>query len=350
MHCLIFGYGYMGKIRCQVLRRRPEITSITVVDPELASAPPELEGIFLPKGEPVPWDKTDVAFICTPNNVTAGLCAEALRRCGRVFCEKPPGRNWEEFQQISDAAQTAPGHTLVFGFNHRLHPSIQAAKALVGPGGLGQILYVKGTYGKSGGLRYRESLRNKVEISGGGILLDQGIHMLDLFSLFAGPLEVVDTVLTDSFWDCGVEDNAFVLLRSREGGIPAFLHSSATLWKHTFRLEIGCRDGYLTATGLLSQTGSYGREQLVIGRRQFEDEAMALGNPREEIVHFDRDDSWDKEVQEFLLAAAEGRPATHGTLEEARRVMEIIRDVYAKSGVSFFGAGIDPGTANREAH
>jgi predicted dehydrogenase len=193
---------------------------------------------------------------------------------------------------------------------------------------LGDILYIKGTYGKSGGVRYRENWRNNRLIAGGGILLDQGIHMLDLFQMFLGPLSVVDVVLTDGFWNCEVEDNAFVLLRS-EQGVPAFLHSSATMWKHTFRLEIGCRDGYLVASGLLSQTGSYGREQLVIGRRQFEDEALALGNPREEIVYFDRDESWEKEVDEFIAALKEGRQATHGTLEEARRAMQIIRDVYA---------------------
>lgn len=151
--------------------------------------------------------------------------------------------------------------------------------------------------------------------------------MLDLCQLFLGPLSVVQAVLADAFWGCEVEDNAFVLLQS-EQGTPAFVHSSATLWKHTFRLELGCERGYLTATGLLSQTGSYGREQLVIGKRQFEDEAMALGNPREEIVHFDRDDSWDQEVREFLAAIREGRPATHGTLDEARRVMALIRDAY----------------------
>ena len=131
-----------------------------------------------------------------------------------------------------------------------------------------------------------------------------------------------------------MEDNAFVLLRSGQGA-PVFLHSSSTLWKHTFRLEIGCRDGYLVASGLLSRTGSYGREQLVIGKRQFEDEALALGNPREEIIQFDRDESWDREVNEFLAAVKEGRPPTHGTLEDARRVMELIRDVYALERHSF---------------
>ena len=328
MNCLVFGYGYMGKIRVESLRKNPLVRRITVVDPALDPASTaELNGSLLAHGAPVPWNEVDAVFVCTPNNVTAELCVEALRRCRNVFCEKPPGRNWEDFSRIAAAAAEVPDPTLVFGFNHRLHPSVQSAKALLEEGSLGEILYLKGTYGKSGGGRYRESWRNKAELSGGGILLDQGIHMLDLFQFFAGPLNVVDAVLTDSFWQCGVEDNAFVLLKS-ERGIPVFLHSSATLWKHTFRIEVGCRDGYLIASGFLSKTGSYGREQLVIGKRQFEDEALALGNPREEIIHFDRDESWDREVSEFIAAIQEGRPATHGLLEDARQVMRLVQSVY----------------------
>lgn len=328
--CLIFGYGYMGNIRYATLRARPDVERILVVDPALDSTSSGLGEALLPAGQDIPWDQIDAVFVCTPNHVTADLCAEALRRCGRVFCEKPPGRDWEDFCRIEDAAASVPGHLLVFGFNHRFHPAVEAARSLIGQGGLGNILYIKGTYGKSGGIRYRENWRTKPHLAGGGILLDQGIHMLDLFQLFLGPLHPVHAVLRDAFWGCGIEDNAFVLLQS-EQGVPAFLHSSATFWKHTFRLEVTCHDGYLTATGLLSKTGSYGREQLVIGKRQFEDEALALGNPREEIVHFDQDTSWDREVNEFLTAIHEGRRASHGSLEEARRVMQMIRDVYAMS-------------------
>lgn len=327
MNVLLFGYGYMGKIRYQVLRKHPAVRKITIIDPALDPVKEGLEGILLPQGAEVPWDEVDAVFVCTPNYVTAQLCVEGLLRCGRVFCEKPAGRNWDDFCRIAEAAAQVPDHTLVFGFNHRLHPSVQAAKAFVGDGGLGEILYLKGTYGKSGGIRYRQNWRSDITLAGGGILLDQGTHMLDLFHFFLGPLTVVESVLSHAFWSLGGEDNAFVLLQT-EQGTPAFLHSSATLWKHTFRLEIGCRNGYLTASGLLSQTGSYGREQLVIGKRQFEDEALALGNPREEIIHFDRDDSWENEVQEFLTAVVEGRPATHGTLEDARRVMQVIHDAY----------------------
>lgn len=330
MRCLVFGYGYMGKIRYRILRSHPDVRDVKVVDPALDAEPSGLDGVLLPSTKPIPWEDFDAAFVCTPNDSTAELCVEALRRCRNVFCEKPPGRNWEDFSRIAETAAGVPDHTLVFGFNHRLHPSVRAARALIGEGGVGEVLYLKGTYGKSGGVRYRENWRNNRAISGGGILLDQGIHMLDLFHLFLGPLTVVDAVLADSFWGCGVEDNAFVLLRS-EQGVPAFLHSSATLWKHTFRLEIGCRDGYLVISGLLSQSASYGREQLVIGKRQFEDEALALGNPREEIIYFDRDDSWESEIHEFVAAVKERRAPRHGTTDEARRVMEIVRDVYALS-------------------
>lgn len=328
MNCLIFGYGYMGKIRYQILQKHPDVRSVKIVDPHVDASHAGLDGVLLPPRAEIPWGEIDATFVCTPNNVTADLCIEGLRHSGRVFCEKPPGRNWEEFCCIAEAAAAIPGHILVFGFNHRLHPSVQAARRLIGDGGLGDVLYIKGTYGKSGGVRYRENWRNNRLISGGGILLDQGVHMLDIFQFFIGRLTVVDAVLSDTFWHCGVEDNAFVLLRS-EKGVPAFLHSSATLWKHSFRIEIGCREGYLLASGFLSQTGSYGREQLVIGKRQFEDETLALGNPREEIIHFDRDESWEKEVNEFIAAVKEGRPPSHGTLEEARGVMEVIRDVYA---------------------
>ncbi|MFA5974920.1 MAG: Gfo/Idh/MocA family oxidoreductase [Elusimicrobiota bacterium] len=331
MKCIIFGYGYMGKIRYQVLRQHPQVESVKVWDPYLDRSKTNLGKDLLPADAPIPWSTIDAAFICTPNNVTSDLCVQALKNCRRVFCEKPPGRNFEEFCRIEEAAHAVPDHLLMFGFNHRLHPSVQAARTLIGEGGLGKVLYMKGTYGKSGGARYRESWRNQKEISGGGILLDQGIHMLDIFQTFLGPLTFVDAVLTDSFWRCGVEDNAFVLLRSRDD-VPAFLHSSATLWKHTFRFEIGCEKGYLVASGFLSQSGSYGREMLVIGKRQFEDEALALGNPREEIIHFDRDDSWEKEVSEFLAAAVETRTPAHGTLAEARHVMELIQNVYQRRG------------------
>lgn len=328
MKCLVLGYGYMGKIRYRVLKNEPSVSQVFVYDPHLCLEK-ELPAGEILKKDAIPWEDFDAVFVCTPNNVTAKLCMEALKKTGNVFCEKPPGRNYEELCAIAEAASARNDAILSFGFNHRLHPMVQTAKAMIGEGGLGRVLYLKGTYGKSGGKNYKGSWRNDIAVSGGGILLDQGIHMLDIFQLFVGPLQLIDSFCVDTFWKCNVEDNAFVLMRS-ENDVPVFLHSSATLWKHTFQFEIGCEKGYMKGQGLLSKTGSYGREELLIGRRQFEDEAQAVGNPREEVIYFDQDESWEKEVEEFLQAIREKRPARHGTLEEALRVMCLIRDVYRK--------------------
>jgi predicted dehydrogenase len=151
--------------------------------------------------------------------------------------------------------------------------------------------------------------------------------MLDLFRFFCGDFDEVMGMAVTSHWDIPVEDNAFVLLRNASGQM-AQLHSSATAWKHTFRLEIGLERGYLAITGLLSKTGSYGRETLLIGRRPQRGESAAVGNPREEMSYYDRDPSWELEVNHFVSCIREDRPVTQGTSLDALRVMEIVDRVY----------------------
>ena len=137
-------------------------------------------------------------------------------------------------------------------------------------------------------------------------------------------------MLATTFWRIPMEDNAFVFLRNNQGQM-AQLHSSATLWKHMFRLEIGLEQGYLIVQGLLSKTGSYGREHLTIGRRPSEDETVAVGNPREETVYFDRDLSWELQVKELFHCVQKDLPVTDSSSLDALRVMEIIDTVYRQA-------------------
>jgi predicted dehydrogenase len=153
--------------------------------------------------------------------------------------------------------------------------------------------------------------------------------MLDLFRLFGGEFQEVLGMRQTSYWDIPMEDNAFVLLRNREGQM-AQLHSSATQWKHTFRLEIILEGGYLVITGLLSKTGSYGRETLLIGRRPQRGEKVAVGNPREEMSYYDVDPSWDIEVRHLVECIETDSPVEMGTSIDALRVMEIVERVYAQ--------------------
>ena len=155
--------------------------------------------------------------------------------------------------------------------------------------------------------------------------------MLDLFNFFLGGFTSVKSFISNAHWGFDVEDNAVVILKTGDDQL-AMLHSSATFWKHMFQLTVILEEGYLTVEGLLSKTGSYGRETLTIGRRQFEDEAEAIGNPSEEIVYFDRDLSWDLEVEKFVESIRNNTPIVESTSADALNVMELISNCYKESG------------------
>lgn len=271
----------------------------------------------------------DLVFVCTPNHLIPKFCVQALQAGCHVFCEKPPGRNAEDVKRMIEAERKAGDRKLMFGFNHRHHPAVQEAQAICQARELGSILWMRGVYGKSGGKGFESSWRNDPAVSGGGILIDQGIHMLDLARFFLGEFDEVDGWLGTQFWKIPVEDNAFVHLRNAAGQV-AQIHSSATLWKHTFQVELGLEEGYLSIRGLLSKTGSYGRETLVVGGKNGSSRAGAAGNPPEEVIYYDRDDSWKTQMETFLDCVRNDKPVPESTSQDALRLMELIEKVYAK--------------------
>lgn len=315
----------MGEIREKVIKENPRLDLVGIIDtdPSVREKIASCETFY--SLEKLFERNIDIIFVCTPNIYSPEICIKSMNRGIHVFCEKPPGRNMEDVGRIIKAENNQV--KLMFGFNHRFHPGIIKAKVVVDSGRLGKIINIRGLYGKSGGKNYRDSWRNKKEIAGGGILLDQGIHVLDLFRYFCGDFEYVKSFINNSFWKFDVEDNAYVILKNKKGQ-NAFFHSSATMWNHTFKIEITLEEGYIIVDGLLSKTGSYGRERLVIGKRQFEDEASAIGNPEEEVTYFDRDLSWNLEVEEFIKCIDQDKKVTISSSEDALKVMEIIEKAY----------------------
>jgi predicted dehydrogenase len=332
LKCGIVGYGYMGEIRRRVVEERDDLVLVGVAEPDPARRA-RVRGCeaFADADELLARD-IDLVFVATPNHVAPAYAVRSLEAGRHVFCEKPPGRSLADIRAIRDA-EARRGGKLMFGFNHRYHPAVLKAKAIVESGRLGGVVNLRGLYGKSGGRNYPASWRNDPAVSGGGILLDQGIHMLDLFRFFAGDFDEVKCFASNAFWKTPVEDNAYVIMRGA-GGVHAILHSSATLWRHTFRCDITLEGGYLSIEGLLSKSGSYGRERLTVARREFEDEAAAVGNPAEEVTYFDRDLSWEMEVDAFVRAVREDAPVTVSGSEDALRVMEIVARAYADAGIA----------------
>ncbi len=331
----VVGYGYMGEIRRGVIERNPRIELVGVVEPNPVVREKIRDCRTFDSFETMIKEDVEIIFVCTPNFYSPQYCIDSLKMGKHVFCEKPPGRNMEDINNIIKAEKESHQAKLMFGFNHRFHPGVIRAKVVVDSGRLGKIINIRGLYGKSGGVNFRDSWRNNKDISGGGILLDQGIHMLDLFRYFCGDFEFVKSFLSNCFWGFNVEDNAYVILQNRKGQ-NAFFHSSATMWKHTFRIDMTLENGYMIVEGLLSKTGSYGQERMIVGKRQFEDESDAIGNPAEEVTYFDRDLSWDLEVEEFVNCIAHDKPVTNSSSEDALKVMDVITKAYQDADVPFY--------------
>ena len=221
-----------------------------------------------------------------------------------------------------------PGVKLKFGFNHRYHQAVLDAKSIIDRGRMGKIMWIRGVYGKGGGRRYDRSWRNKKEISGGGILIDQGIHMVDLFRFFCGEFDEANAFIAQSYWPVEVEDNAFALLRNRQGQV-AMLHSSATQWRYNFLLDIYLEKGYITISGILSSTKNYAPETLKIAKCVYDTEGYPLPNPEETVTYYDEDRSWMVELEEFINCILEDRPVRVGSCLDACKTMDLIEKIYS---------------------
>lgn len=323
----MIGLGKMGGIRIAELEKHPDVVVTHGVDPDEGKFDEFPDLLCRTEIEHVLGSDVDAVVVATPNLYAPGITIAALDAGKHVFCEKPPGRSVQDIEEMITAERRNPNLKLKFGFNHRYHAGIQEAKRIIDSGRLGHLLWMRGVYGKSGSDQEEGAWRNSREIAGGGILLDQGIHMLDLFRFFCGDFVEIKSMVSTSHWDIDVEDNAFALLRD-EAGRTALLHSSSTQWKHRFNLEIYLSEGYLSVNGILSSSRSYGDETISIARNRF-DEGFATGTPREEIVYFDNDPSWELEIGDFVDSILHDKPVVGGTSEDAQKVMELVYAIYA---------------------
>lgn len=336
LKCGIVGLGKMGGIRYRELLKHPATTVTHGADPN-----PDLFANYPDVRCTTDWrdvvaSDVDAVFVATPNAVTPVVIVEALKAGKHVFSEKPPGRTVDDIETIIRAERERPALKLKFGFNHRYHAGIMEAKRIIDSGRLGHLLWVRGVYGKAGGHGFEQVWRSRKETAGGGILLDQGIHMLDLFRFFCGDFVEIKSMVSTSYWPIDVEDNAFALLRDTQGRI-AMVHSSSTHWKHRFGLELYLSDGYLSVNGILSSTRSYGDETITVARRRFDD-GFNTGKPTEEVIYFDTDPSWELEIKDFVESCLDGTPIGCGTSDDAYQVMKLVYAIYENDD-SFMATG-----------
>jgi len=322
----IAGFGIVGKRRKVCVESNPSAEVVAVCDRKfLKKNSNKTECAHFFNWQELLDQKLDAIFVCLTNDLNAEVTIAALKKGIHVFCEKPPGRNLHEVASVMDAEKKSSGCLLMYGFNHRYHSSVLDALKIVQSGDLGRIIHLRGVYGKSKLITFDQTdWRTKRNIAGGGVLLDQGIHMIDLIRLFVGEIVDVMSIVDNSHWGFDVEDNAYALMRSKEGAV-ALLHSTATQWRHRFHLDINLAKGSLILGGLLTGTKSYGDETLTVIRV---DHDFDRGAPKEQTYRYEEDNSWELEVATFLKCIKNNKKPEHGSSLDAFRTMELVQKIY----------------------
>jgi predicted dehydrogenase len=267
----------------------------------------------------------DIVIVSATNNVLAEVTLAALKAGKHVLVEKPAARSVRELDSMIEAAERLSKQVRV-GFNHRYHPAFQKARELFETGALGELMFVRGRYGHGGRLGYEKEWRADPKLSGGGELIDQGTHLIDLARWFLGDFSHVTGFAHTYFWPMPVDDNGFMLLKTPHQQV-AFLHVSWTEWKNLFSFEIFGRDAKLHIEGL---GGSYGIERLTYYRM-----LPQMGPPDSAIWEYPTgDDSWKAEFAEFLEDIQLNRTPAAG-LADARAALTIVEKIYEESDYDY---------------
>ena len=321
----IAGYGVVGKRRHEYINVHPNMKVVAVCDQSFLEKSVDEKGMLcFVNCHDLLKEKLDILFVCLPNDIAAEVTIQGLEHNMHVFCEKPPGRNVEDIERVVEVEKKNPKLKLKYGFNHRYHDSVRMALDIINSGELGEVINIRGVYGKSRIVSFAGGWRSKRDISGGGILLDQGIHMLDLMRLFSGEFIEVKSFVENSYWNHDIEDNAFAIMKDTRGRV-AMLHSSATQWQHKFVMEITLSEGYLELHGILSGSKSYGEEKIIIGRR--DDESMN-GQMESKTIKFLIDNSWKDEIFEFADSIINNKSIISGTSNDALETMKLVYSIY----------------------
>lgn len=320
----LIGFGKMGRIRYDTINQNGKGRVSAIADPQWQGPLPDVHR-YASADDLIADPDVQAVFVCTPNYLNQPLTIRALKAGKHVFCEKPPAFTPQDVEEVMAAEAASAGRKLMYGFNHRHHDSVKKAKALIDAGVYGRILWIRGRYGKSVDKSFYGDWRARKELAGGGILMDQGIHMLDLFLMMAGDFDEVHAFVSNLYWKLDVEDNVFAIFRNRNG-LVASLHSTMTQWRHLFSLEIFLEQGYIVINGLLTSSGTYGDEAMTIAKNRTTAPAATWDD--DEHFQFTIDNSWRSEITHFFSAIEHDHPVEIGNSRQALTLMRLISRVY----------------------
>lgn len=323
----IAGYGIVGRRRHECINKIPGFEVKALCDRNFTNQAKQLSGVNMYSNYiDMLQEDLEVLVVCMPNDIAPTVTIDGLNKGLHVFCEKPPGRTVQDIKKVQAQEFKNPKLKLMYGFNHRYHDSVRDALKILESGSLGKIINLRGVYGKAKLITFNQpDWRTKREIAGGGVLLDQGIHMLDIMRLFGGEFTEVNSFISNRHWGYDVEDNAYALMKTKDG-VVGMIHSSATQWRHRFNLDINLEKGSLLLGGLITGTKSYGAETLTVVKADPDND---LGDPWEQTIRYNKDPSWDREMQSFFDCIMQDTKIEHGSSLDALETMRLVNNIYA---------------------
>ena len=317
----IIGYGKMGKIRHDELLKNKNFKLIKIYDPCVKN-----KNLFVSNINQIFNDKSiNSIFICSPNYLNFKYTYRGLKKNKNIFCEKPPTITFKQISKIKSLLAVTK-KILMYGFNHRHYHSIQMIKKIIESKKYGKVIWMRGRYGKSLDKSFFSSWRSKKNKSGGGILFDQGIHMLDLMLYFAGGFDKVQSLLTNTFWKLKIEDNAFINLFNKKKNIAASIHSTSTQWRHLFSLEVFFEKGYAVLNGLKTPSNSYGKEVLTLANNRTKPPQASWTKERK--YNFSENESWKNELSMFEKSIQINKQPIIGNIDDAIKIMKLLKLIY----------------------
>jgi len=323
----IIGCGLIGQKRAKALGSGGRLVACADIDVSRAQTLASESGTkFFRDWRELVWlPEVDVVVVATLHDSLAAITLAAVEAGKHVLVEKPAARNAAELDPVIALAEKNNVKVHV-GFNHRYHRSLRKAKEIFDSGVLGELMFIRARYGHGGRIGYDKEWRARPELSGGGELIDQGPHLIDLSRWFLGDFNDVQGFAHTYYWDMPVDDNGFLTLKTAKNQV-AFLHASCTEWKNLFSMEIYGRNGKLDLSGL---GGSYGLEKLTWYKMLPE-----MGPPETVAWEYPMaDDSWEVEMAEFYEDIRLDRKPAAG-LEDAHAALKIIEEVYRESGYDY---------------
>ena len=324
MHVGIVGCGLIGHKRSKALAGAELVATADINVERAEQLAKTVTGAVAAASwqELVKRDDIDIVVVATSHGSLAEITHAAVEQGKHVLVEKPAARNMDELEPVVRAVDDK-GVLVRVGFNHRYHPSFIKAREIVAESAFGDLMFIRGRYGHGGRIGYEKEWRADPELSGGGELLDQGMHLIDLSRMFLGDFPTVSGFATTMFWNMQVDDNAFMTLRTASNQV-AHLHVTWTEWKNMFSFEVYGRNAKLHAEGL---GGSYGPERLYHYQM-----LPQMGPPETVIYEYPPGDrSWEIEFAEFLEdIELSRRPAA--SIHDAYEALKIVREVYRQSG------------------